>query len=147
MIFDDVKVGDQFRESLSRRLITISELTEKGAKYTCDPYGIKLGYSFFEGTDGLKHSVPEFGTVDGGEVLFKSLDHPPELWDLLYEKVPVVSEVPIDSGFNAALGHLPDDERRKAAQELYDLCKKITPKGATPLYWHLIGVIGNHVGK
>lgn len=79
MIFDDVKVGDQFRERNSGRLITVTELSAKGFHYTCEPYSIKIGYN------GV---VPEFGTVKGGELFVKDHDLP-EFWDLLYDKVNV----------------------------------------------------------
>jgi len=55
MIFDNVKVGDQFKEKQTGRIITVTELTEMGCNYICNPYNCKLG-------------INQFVTVTGGQL-------------------------------------------------------------------------------
>jgi len=81
MIFDNVKVGDKFLEKHSNRILTITELTEKGLKYTCEPYSIKIGYDA---------GIPQLGMVSGGELLIKE-PLTAYYWDQNYEKVASVT--------------------------------------------------------
>lgn len=72
MIFDDVKVGDKFRDMITYpTTLTVTELTDRGFKYTCTPYSAlpaRMGMS----------------TVTGGELYYK--DHLYINWDVRYAK-------------------------------------------------------------
>ena len=74
MIFDNVKVGDMFKEKSTGRIITVDCMTEKGFKYTCDPYSQKFS-----------NDPPTFGTITGGE-LYINIEEHLNCWDFLYEK-------------------------------------------------------------
>lgn len=39
-IFKDVKIGDQFLDKQRNHIITITEITDNGAKYSCPPYHV-----------------------------------------------------------------------------------------------------------
>jgi hypothetical protein len=56
----DVKVGMQLRSVTGRfePIITVTEITERGFKYTHEPRTVKLGNP---------GGIPEFGTCVGGE--------------------------------------------------------------------------------
>lgn len=74
MIFDDVKIGDQFREKISGRTLTVTELTEKGFKYDVLPH---------------YHAYPaRYGPslVMNGELFVNNPDvH--DYWDNQYERI------------------------------------------------------------
>lgn len=61
MRMSDIKVGMELKhigDSNIRRILTVTELTDKGFRYTTPFYYQKIGYS---------NGVPEFGTVTSGE--------------------------------------------------------------------------------
>lgn len=72
MVFDDVKVGDKFRDKKRHITLTVTELTEGGFKYDCTPH----------------HVLPArygFSEVKSGELFYnfhKYID-----WDMFYENV------------------------------------------------------------
>ena len=74
-IFQSVKIGDKFKEKNTGRIITVSELTDKGFNYTCEPYSQKFS-----------NFPPQFGTISGGQLYTNDPIHT-ECWDFLYEKV------------------------------------------------------------
>jgi hypothetical protein len=80
MVFDDVKVGDQFKEKSTGRLITVTKIESYGIDYTLEPYSIKWGQGVFH-------------TVTGGRLYTKNPDI--NCWDFLYEKI-VPSNICID---------------------------------------------------
>ena len=62
MKMSDVKVGMVLKSTYDYDVfgpITVTELTEKGFKYTHAPKTMKIGYS--------APGIPEFGTTSGGE--------------------------------------------------------------------------------
>lgn len=73
MVFDNVSVGDKFR-NLSNglpRWIRVTELTERGFKYECEPYNVypaRYGPSL----------------CSGGELFIDAASG--ALWDILYRK-------------------------------------------------------------
>lgn len=40
MVFDDVKIGDKFRDKQKGIILTVTELTPRGFKYDCTPHHI-----------------------------------------------------------------------------------------------------------
>lgn len=61
MKMSDVKVGMRLKSTKQYDIfspIIVTELTEKGFKYTCEPRTIKIGYN---------GPIPQFGTCSGGE--------------------------------------------------------------------------------
>lgn len=79
MIFDDLKVGDTFRQKsgASPSWIRVTEITENGFKYVCEPhhvYPARYGPSL----------------VTNGEFYVKNA--PPEFWDYCYTKVEAINE-------------------------------------------------------
>lgn len=54
-LFDNVKVGDQLRDKLTGRIITITEVGDDYLSYECEPYTIKLGQY-------------NYGTCKGGSI-------------------------------------------------------------------------------
>lgn len=73
MIFDDIKLGDKFRDVQTQRILTVTELTEKGFKYTCEPYQV------FPARYGQSTST-------GGEV-YSNLKEHREFFDRIYERI------------------------------------------------------------
>ncbi len=76
MIFNNIKIGDQFKELSSGRVLIVTELTEKGFKYDLDK-----SYS-----QKLANWPIQFGTIVGGEIYTKNTLNP-DIFDLLYERV------------------------------------------------------------
>ena len=79
-VFEGIKVGDRFKSTSAYNyamegVITVTELTEKGFKYT-----VEKPYHCFPARYGPS-------LVEGGELLINSVNHPRELWNQLYEKV------------------------------------------------------------
>jgi hypothetical protein len=72
LIFDNAKIGDQFKEKSTGRLITVSQIGSYGIDYSCEPYTQKFG-------EGVFH------TVSGGRLYTKNPDL--NCWDFLYEKI------------------------------------------------------------
>lgn len=70
MIFENVKVGDQFKDKATGRILTITGVGPSRVQYTCEPY--------------MVHGDKGMLIVTGGTLFISQF---PECWDFLYEKV------------------------------------------------------------
>jgi len=62
MKMSDVKVGMRLKSTSEYDVfspILVTEITENGFKYKCEPKSVKIGY--------LAPGIPEFGVMSGGE--------------------------------------------------------------------------------
>ncbi|MGH7744296.1 MAG: hypothetical protein ACREQ5_05670 [Candidatus Dormibacteria bacterium] len=74
MLFDDVKVGDRFRDKQVYKVMTVTELTERGFNYDIEPY------QAFPARYGCN-------LVTNGELLYKDYPELAECWSIHYEKL------------------------------------------------------------